>query len=209
MATTTPNYGWTVPTSTDLVKDGATAIETLGDAIDASMNTALGTKKAGMVLLNTTSFSAVATQSINDVFSTTYKNYKILMNITGSTTNVNVGMRLRVSAADNSTANYGQQTIESGGTSVAAIRDSGQTQWFRVAAAQTGKSQLHILDIANPFQTEITSAIGFRNRDVGTSSAETSHVSSGFVATTSFTGFTLIPTSGTITGSVSVFAYAE
>ena len=36
MATTTPNYGWTVPTSTDLVKDGATAIETLGDSIDAS-----------------------------------------------------------------------------------------------------------------------------------------------------------------------------
>jgi hypothetical protein len=37
MATTTPNFGWTVPTSTDLVKDGATAIETLGDSIDASM----------------------------------------------------------------------------------------------------------------------------------------------------------------------------
>lgn len=37
MATTTPNFGWSVPTSTDLVKDGATAIETLGDAIDASM----------------------------------------------------------------------------------------------------------------------------------------------------------------------------
>jgi hypothetical protein len=72
MATTTPNYGWTVPTSTDLVKDGATAIETLGDAIDASMNTALGTKKAGMVLLNTTSFSAVSSvSSASTVFSLT------------------------------------------------------------------------------------------------------------------------------------------
>jgi hypothetical protein len=37
MATTTPNFGWPVPTSTDLVKDGATAIEALGDAIDASL----------------------------------------------------------------------------------------------------------------------------------------------------------------------------
>ena len=37
MATTTPNFGWPVPTSTDLVKDGATAIETLGDSIDASL----------------------------------------------------------------------------------------------------------------------------------------------------------------------------
>jgi hypothetical protein len=37
MATTTPNYGWSVPTSTDLVKDGATAIETLGDSADATV----------------------------------------------------------------------------------------------------------------------------------------------------------------------------
>jgi len=37
MATTTPNYGWTVPTSSDLVKNGATAIETLGDSVDESL----------------------------------------------------------------------------------------------------------------------------------------------------------------------------
>lgn len=37
MATTTPNFGWAVPTSSDLVKNGAVAIETLGDAIDASL----------------------------------------------------------------------------------------------------------------------------------------------------------------------------
>ncbi len=33
MATTT-NYGWTTPDNTDLVKDGALAIRTLGSAID-------------------------------------------------------------------------------------------------------------------------------------------------------------------------------
>jgi hypothetical protein len=37
MATTTPNFGWSVPTSTDLVTNGATAIETLGDSIDSSV----------------------------------------------------------------------------------------------------------------------------------------------------------------------------
>ena len=37
MATTTPNYGWAVPTSSDLVKNGATDIETLGDSVDASL----------------------------------------------------------------------------------------------------------------------------------------------------------------------------
>jgi hypothetical protein len=41
MATTTPINGWPVPVSTDLVKDGAVAIETLGDAIDASVGSGL------------------------------------------------------------------------------------------------------------------------------------------------------------------------
>lgn len=36
MATTT-NFGWTTPNDTDLVKDGASAIRTLGSAIDTSM----------------------------------------------------------------------------------------------------------------------------------------------------------------------------
>lgn len=37
MATTTPNFGWDVPQSTDLVKDGATAIAALGNDIDTSL----------------------------------------------------------------------------------------------------------------------------------------------------------------------------
>jgi hypothetical protein len=36
MATTT-NYGWTTPDNTDLVKDGALAIRTLGSAIDTTL----------------------------------------------------------------------------------------------------------------------------------------------------------------------------
>jgi len=38
MATTT-NYGWTTPDNTDLVKDGAAAIRTLGSSIDTTLKT--------------------------------------------------------------------------------------------------------------------------------------------------------------------------
>jgi hypothetical protein len=62
MATTTPNYGWPVPTSTDYVKDGATAIEALGDAIDA---TVFGLKGIAQVV------STVKT----DTFTTTSNTY--------------------------------------------------------------------------------------------------------------------------------------
>jgi hypothetical protein len=53
MATTTPNFGWSVPTSSDLVKNGATAIETLGDSIDASLVDLKG-GTTGQVLAKTT-----------------------------------------------------------------------------------------------------------------------------------------------------------
>ena len=36
MATTT-NYGWTTPDNTALVKDGASAIRTLGSSVDTSL----------------------------------------------------------------------------------------------------------------------------------------------------------------------------
>lgn len=36
MATTSPHYGWPEPTSSDYVKNGATAITAMGNAIDST-----------------------------------------------------------------------------------------------------------------------------------------------------------------------------
>jgi hypothetical protein len=36
MPTTSTNFAWTIPSDTDLVKDGADAIRTLGNSVDAS-----------------------------------------------------------------------------------------------------------------------------------------------------------------------------
>ncbi len=70
MATTTPNFGWPVPTSTDLVKDGATAIEALGDSIDASLLDLKG-GTTGQVLSKTTNtdmdFTWVTTDDANAI----------------------------------------------------------------------------------------------------------------------------------------------
>jgi hypothetical protein len=70
MATTTPNFGWPVPTSTDLVKDGATAIEALGDGIDASLLDLKG-GTTGQVLAKTSAtdmdFTWVTTDDTNAI----------------------------------------------------------------------------------------------------------------------------------------------
>jgi hypothetical protein len=39
MPTTSTNFAWTIPSDTDLVKDGADAIRTLGNSVDASFAT--------------------------------------------------------------------------------------------------------------------------------------------------------------------------
>jgi len=76
MATTTPNYGWSVPTSSDYVAQGAVAIETLGDSVDASLFSITGGKNVGMVHLNTSTGTAASVQ-ITSIFNSSYDTYYI------------------------------------------------------------------------------------------------------------------------------------
>jgi hypothetical protein len=204
MATTTPNYGWAVPTSTDLVKDGATAIETLGDSIDASMFTALGTKKAGMVLLNTTSFSGVSSQSINDVFSTTYESYKILVRLDSASASGALNMRMRVGGSDLTTGTYNYAYMFQRSSFISG-RAAAQTSLFIVESGNTS-SQYTVADVTihGPFLTERTkltvNAFEFNDNALDVVGGEVAD-------TVSYTGFTVFPGSGTITGSVSVYGY--
>jgi hypothetical protein len=203
MATTTTNYGWDIPQSTDLVKDGATAIALLGQDIDTSMNTALAGKKAGMVLLNTTSFSGVSSQSINSVFTSAYTNYKIIVNGVGSA-NDQLTLRLRASGTDTSTGVYQWAGFyqNSAAPTVVGEGSVNATSWA-ISYFETVQSNV-VFDILRPQKTENTSFIGQSIRGTGT--AGFMNRSGVINNTTSYDGFTLIP-NGTITGTVSVYGY--
>jgi hypothetical protein len=208
MATTTTNYGFDIPQSTDLVKDGATAIATLGQDIDTAMNTALGTKKAGMVLLNTTSFSAVASQSISDVFSATYDNYRIILDVT-SNVNTALSMRMRVAGSDNSTSNYNVQYASVDNTTLSAGRIATGTSWNMNGGQGTARC-FYGLTLLNPFATQFTGVYMENSLRYDANLLAVGFQALGFAATTSFTGFTLFPVGGaspTISGTVSVYGF--
>jgi hypothetical protein len=211
MATTTPNYGWTVPTSTDLVKDGATAIETLGDAIDASMNTALGTKKAGMVLLSNLSFSGVASQSFNNVFSATYDNYLIKFNnVTSSGSGISINARLRASGTDNTSSNYVRRYLLSYATTTVLGGADTQTSFLGVGKASTSLANDATFTIANPFGTMTTTGISYSVTGGPTEAGlELGITAYGTTVTTSYDGITFFPSSGTFTGSISIYGFQE
>jgi hypothetical protein len=202
MATTT-NYGWTTPDNTDLVKDGALAIRTLGSAIDTSMNTALGTKKAGMVLLNTTSFSGVASQSINDVFSATYDYYKIFISVFGSALQT-LNVRLRVSGADNSSSIYNRERTEIDSTSVVAARATNQSLWQISEYGATANTTTSIVDmsLAFPFLAQNTVGQSFNTQLRTEDGVRTELMNFNHKSATSFTGYTLLAGAGTISGKV-------
>lgn len=104
MATTTPNYGWPVPTSTDFVKDGATAIEALGDAIDA---TVFGLPSGALSLITTVTLSGTSF-TVSNCFTSTYTNYLIVSNCaTTATTQLDVLYQLRASGVTTTTGYTG------------------------------------------------------------------------------------------------------
>ena len=227
MATTTTNFGWDIPQSTDLVKDGATAIAALGQDIDTALvdlkggttgqvlkktsatdlDVEWGTASSGLTLINTTSFSAVSSISVNDVFSATYSHYLIVPNIVGSTISVNCNMRLRVGGADNSSAQYRWERIFADSGTVTGQRTTGLTSWEGVWTVESTFRTATQMLISNPFLGFVTTATNL----TGTNMAGDINVMiKSFCndAATSYTGFTLLVSSGTITGSVSVYGYS-
>jgi hypothetical protein len=208
MATTTTNYGFDIPQSTDLVKDGATAIATLGQDIDTAMNTALGTKKAGMVLLNTTSFSGVASQSINNVFSSTYDNYRVIYTPVASNTVSSHFLRLRASGTDDSSANYQRQFLGVDNTSVTGARGTNGSSFLLGDLIGTDRDAI-ALDFYSPNLARNTAIWKTQLRRYGTTSTLLAFHSFGHTSTTQFDGFTIAVTGAgiTISGEISVYGY--
>lgn len=240
MATTTPNYGWVVPTSTDLVKDGATAIETLGDSVDATVkalnpettlgdisyrsatantNTRLAIGSSGQVLsvsggvpawttaaggdftkITSSTFTTSSSVSINNCFTSTYKNYRILFTVTAATAGNNQRLRFRASSTDNTTANYNGQNQYFGASSGIFTTASG-TSVYLYDSATNGNAL--VLDILSPQVADKSwytmAAMQGSNYSV---------FGAGFFAgSDQFDGISLYPASGTITGSIAIYGY--
>ena len=205
---TTSAYGWNIPDNTDLVKDGALAIRTLGNAIDTSMNTALGTRKAGMVLLNTTSFSAVSSISLPaNTFTSTYNTYFFTFDITASTA-LNIQARLRAAGTDNSSTIYGSTSWENTNP-VSSSGAASQSIWSAIGQAFDSDMKRNTLSwtLSEPkSSTKFTTGNSIYVSNIGTTPYPIMNFQ-GTNVTTSFDSVTFIPSTGTISGSISCYGF--
>lgn len=162
------------------------------------------------IKIATTSFSAASTVNVDNVFSASYTHYLVTGNVSSSVgTSNGINLRMRVSGADDSGANYRRQYVLASSTAVSATRETASAQWNSAlgypATTAIGPSYLRI---SNPFDTVRTTAWNDHAQEQAGNISLVRHVFAHDL-TTSYTGFTLIPVSGTITGSVTVYGLKE
>jgi len=207
---TTTNNGWPTPVATDLVKDGWEAIKDLGDAIDTTLGVYSPATPMG-VHLSTVTFSAVASQSVNDVFSATYQNYIISFSATAASGGIPT-LKLRVSGTDASSA-YSSSVLlanwETGASSVANSANS--SSWSaRPLGCLDATNTLGgtFMTLFSPFETRNT-AYSSSYIDARVTTTNGAGAGGGVHnSATSYTGFTIANTSN-MTGTVRVYGLAN
>jgi hypothetical protein len=145
---------------------------------------------------------------MNNIFTSTYANYRII--IDGLTTGDFLYVRFRASGSDKTGSNY-QSSIQYANKSVAAVsHDASGTQFARFALFGKTNSSVSI-DVIGPQesrQTLIAQQGGFF-KTTATTDIGNQNGAGLFDLTDALDGITFFPDSGTITGRVRVYGYAN
>jgi hypothetical protein len=216
---TTPIYGFPYPDPSDLVanypalgqqlaEDIEDVLPTLGGLAPITPTSIANSGGSASTTANTTTFSGVSSISLNGVFTTTYDNYRVVLDYASSTT-LNVFIRYRTSGTDNTGASYQRQSLETASNVATAVRTTNQTSGFIGQGNTSGRSGV-VGDIITP-QTAaptvfINASFAFYN---STAPVVWPNQTAAFSTTTQFDGFSIFPDTGNITGTISVYGYKK
>lgn len=213
MATTT-NYSWTTPDNTAYVKDGASAIRTLGSSVDTTLFTALGGAYPGMRRIGSVTASSASSVDITSCFSATYRNYHIEANVTGTSSgNTGIGFQMLVGSTPTGGTPwaYGAFFVSSGSTSGVLVASLGaSTAWIMQAGLHTSnRVATASVDLRNPFTTSARTSYNVQSFNTY-GSGDNSTFGGGFTDDTSYNGIRFLPQSGgTFSGTFTVYGYGQ
>ena len=164
-----------------------------------------GAVVGGLVLVHESTIgSAVSSHLVEEVFSSRYDSYKIL--VQGGSTSAAANIRMRLSTTSTGYyAFYQYGAYASGG--VITGNDSNATYWNQVGNSSTGYIQVN-MDIHSPYLSDQTT---FSMMSMVAATTGGGVFGMGYLNnTTSYTDFTLSPVSGTFTGAtVKVYGYRK
>ena len=198
---TTANYSWPTPVAQDLVKDGWEAIKDLGDAADTTVKAVSDAQ--GLVHINTTAFSGVASQALDGVFNADYDTYRIILSAQSYTGSDNLRMVFRTSGADVTSSDY---------FSVVRGINTQQTTLF-LAGNGAAFAYIGQFNATYPTSLDLTVHFPFASKDTTVSGTGTGMTNNFFLTsytgvlfdeTNSFDGFKIYPAAGNFTGEITV-----
>jgi hypothetical protein len=180
--------------------DGQIISETDTDSLQIYKGSAWGSA-SGLVYLTTATASASAALNINSCFSSTYTNYRIIYNFTGSTT-LELQMRLRLVTTDYSGTEYTDYGYGMGSGGAFNLQHVNTTQ-FTIGYVNTSEPIWGSMDIYSP---NVAVKTNFSNLSgIAASIYENGRVNT----TTQYDGFSLLASTGNITGTATIYGYSK
>jgi hypothetical protein len=162
---------------------------------------AIGSGSSSVSTLGQVTFSSASSVSLNGCFSSTYDNYKVILDITtsGST---QISFRYRLSGSDASGSNYAYQFDR--GVSTTASAGTGTLTLNELVVNNVTR----LMALTDIFKPALAVATGRLTHFLG-DSAVVGAVGGLHSLTTAYDGISFIPASGTMTGTVSVYGYKD
>jgi hypothetical protein len=172
---------------------------------------AVGSGTGSVDAIGNVTFTTASSISLNGCFDGTYDDYVIKVILTSVSATMSLNMRLRVSGADNSSSNYASSLrfIDSSSNNLFDVSAVSQSTW-KIGGAFSGFPGFAEMSINTPFSSAPTNMMNrWVNNRATTGAVENYYGASSFGSSTSFTGFTLYPNTGTMTGTVRVYGYKD
>ena len=164
----------------------------------------------GLVLINTTSFSGVSSQSLPaSTFTSAYKNYQVVYRATQSAQDT-LSLRVRAAGTDLTSSVYKSMIYVNTSVSGTILTQGSDSATFIDILGGGVQSGYYIFDINDIFEAKRTAILWRAQMMISSANTSYNITGSGQVYdTTSYDSLTIIPGSGTITGTIAVYGRNE
>jgi hypothetical protein len=156
----------------------------------------------GLVKITSNTFNVTSTLSVNNCFTSSYKNYMVILSNCTTTGGTEWFFRLRVAGTDASGSNYYWQRLYATGTGTGAASNSSATSLqysYLAAAAVRGDVIMYFMG------PQTATATGWLMPLDNTGANILNICGGGHTLTTSYDGFSAYMAAGTISGTYTVY----